>query len=272
MIRACVIGHPLKTTLSPVIHNYWFNAYGISGKYEALPVPPERLGDEMKRLAAEAYAGCNVTIPHKETVMPLCRTLDSSAKTIGAVNTILFTPDGMEGRNTDAFGYIENLRAHVPDLDWSTTNVLVLGAGGAARAIVHALKKQGVAHITIVNRSRNRADTLAREFACQTEDWDNRHKALATATLVINTTSLGMTGQPPLGLDLPHLRKDAIVSDIVYVPLMTPLLQAAQEKGNRIVTGIGMLLHQARPAFQAWTGVMPDVTKDLEALVLRGAV
>jgi shikimate dehydrogenase len=272
MIRACVIGHPLKTTLSPVIHNYWFDTYGIKGRYEALPVPPDGLAQELKRLQSENYAGCNVTIPHKETILPLCRTLDESARTIGAANTILFTPEGLEGHNTDAFGYIENLRSHIPDMDWRGTNALVLGAGGAARAIIHALRQQGVSRIIIVNRSRGRADTLAKEFSCQPDDWDNRHKALAAATLVINTTSLGMGGQPPLDLDLSHLKKDAIVSDIVYAPLMTPLLKAAQEKGNRIVTGIGMLLHQARPAFQAWTGVMPDVTKDLETLVLRGAL
>lgn len=271
MIRACVIGHPLTKTLSPVIHNHWFETYGVTGRYDAWPVAPDRLEDELKRLHAEGYAGCNVTIPHKETVMPLCGTLDTSAKAIGAVNTIVMKPDGMEGRNTDAFGYIENLRAHIPDLDWRNTKTLILGAGGAARAIIYALKRQGISWITLVNRSQLRADTLAKEFGCRADSWDNRNQALADMDLIINTTSLGMTGQPSLDLDLTHLPKSAVVSDIVYAPLITPLLQASKEKGNRIVTGIGMLLHQARPAFQAWTGVMPEVTKELEFLVLKGA-
>lgn len=271
VVRACVIGYPLRHSLSPVIHNYWFHSYGLNGSYESLPVEAGCLEKELERLGREGYAGCNVTIPYKQDVMPLCLRLHESAQAIGAVNTLCFTSGGMEGRNTDAFGYAENLRSHIPGLDWCNLNVFILGAGGAARAVVHAFREQGAKRIVIANRSRARAEHLARDFGCEVASWDDMDDCLSGSDILVNTTSLGMLGQPPLDIRLENLPRDAIVSDIVYAPLMTPLLKQALARGHRIVTGIGMLLHQARPAFEAWTGILPDVTPELERLVLEKA-
>lgn len=272
-IRAAVIGHPVTHSKSPSIHGYWIAKYGLSGSYEAIDLSPQDLERGVRDLTARGYAGFNVTVPHKRAVMDLCAELDYTARRIGAVNTVIIGPDGaLEGRNTDAFGFLENIRAAVPGFDFSAGPAVVLGAGGAARAVVDALVQAGAKKIVLANRTRDTAQELAQRCACPCDivvaDWEYRHDVLEGAALLVNTTSLGMKGQPPLTIDLGRLPPGAVVNDIVYAPLETDLLAAAKTRGNRTVTGIGMLLHQARPAFAAWFGVMPEVTDELTERVL----
>lgn len=269
MIRACVIGHPLGYSLSPTIHNYWFERLGIAGSYTAMPIAPDDLESGIAALKAQGFAGFNVTIPHKQAIMRLCASRDDAASAIGAVNTVVIEADGsLHGRNTDAIGFTRNIEESHPDFDWSARPALVLGAGGAARAIIHALRQKGVQEIRIANRTPESAQALADDFGAGTVPWEDRDTALAGIGMLINTTALGMTGKPALAFDLSRLPTDALVSDIVYAPLWTPLLAAAQARGNAVSTGIGMLLHQAAPAFQAWTGVAPTVDEALRRLVL----
>lgn len=262
--KAGVIGWPLKHTKSPLIHGYWLEKHGISGTYDANPIAPEDLKRDVQKLIDTGYSGFNVTVPHKETIMAMMDTLDDSAKKIGAVNTVINNNGKLTGRNTDAFGFIENLKESQPNFDFKGT-VLVLGAGGAARAIVYALKAEGM-DVAIVNRTKDRANTLAKEFGTTAQDWSDIPSLLKNAALVVNTTSLGMAGQPPLEIDLKPTK--ACIYDIVYTPLETPLLQSATQHGLQTVNGIGMLLHQARPAFEAWFGVLPDVDDTLRTKVL----
>ena len=271
MIKAAVIGHPISHSLSPLIHGHWFKQHGIEGVYQAIDIAPENLKAHIKSLLNEGYAGLNVTVPHKQAVMALCDTLDETARAIGAVNTLIFKDGKIEGRNNDAFGFISNIRQTIPDFDFNVP-VLVLGAGGAARAATYGLLQEGVPEIRLANRTRENAEILARDFACVTViDWNNRADACADAGLLVNTTVLGMKGQAALEMDLTKLPDHAAVYDIVYKPLMTNLLQDAASRGLSVITGIGMLLHQARPAFAAWTGVLPVVTKDLEQLITEKA-
>lgn len=270
MKRAGVIGHPIAHSRSPRIHGHWLKKYGIEGEYKAYDVHPHQLKDDVLRLRDEGFAGCNVTLPHKQNIMEICTTLSDEATRIGAVNTLVFYPNGeIEGRNTDAFGFMRNATENHPDFAWNSGPAVVLGAGGAARAILYALKRAGVPEIRLMNRTIETAENLADEFDCVVYEWDQRNKVLDGAVSVINTTSLGMTGQPPLEIDLSALQEGSLVYDIVYAPLITPLLQQADEKGCRIVTGIGMLLHQARPGFQAWFGTMPEVDDELRQVVLE---
>jgi shikimate dehydrogenase len=270
MIRAGVMGWPVEHSRSPLLHGYWLKQHGIDGEYALLPVRPEDLAASLRGLGARGFAGCNLTVPHKQAALAIIDQVDTVAARIGAVNTVIVRRDGaLEGRNTDAFGFRENLRAAQPAWRASAGPAVVLGAGGAARAVVAALLDDGAPEIRLVNRSRDHADALASALGgpIRVIDWKGRDAALAGATLLVNTTSLGMTGQPPLDLVLDSLLKTAIVNDIVYAPLETPLLRAARRRGNAVVDGLGMLLHQARPAFAAWFGVMPEVT-----LALRQAV
>ncbi len=270
-IRACTIGYPLGHSLSRVIHTHWFAQYGIDGAYESHPIEPGSFEHEAARLAA-SYNGFSVTLPYKEKIIPFCMTLDSVAASIGAVNMVAVGRDGaMRGHNTDAYGFAENLRRNAPDLALRDSPALVLGAGGASRAVLHALKTGGVPDLVIANRSRDRADALAAHFGCRAVDWHDAVAAMRETRLLVNTTSLGMQGQPPLDLSLDALPPSATVCDIVYKPLMTPLLCAARDRGLATVTGIGMLLHQAVPAFEAWTGIRPAVDAALETLVLGQA-
>lgn len=269
MKRAGVIGHPIAHSRSPRIHGHWLKRYGIEGEYKAYDVHPHQLKDDVLRMRDDGFAGCNVTLPHKQNVMEICTTLNDEAKRIGAVNTLVFYPSGeIEGRNTDAYGFMQNATETHPDFLWNSGPAVVLGAGGAARAILYALKRAGVPEIRLMNRTIGTAENLADEFDCVVHEWDQRNKALEGAVSVINTTSLGMTGQPPLEIDLSALHQGALVYDIVYAPLMTPLLQQAETNGCKVVTGIGMLLHQARPGFQAWFGIMPEVDDELRQVVL----
>lgn len=265
MKRAAVIGYPVMHSLSPVIHNHWIAQYGIDAEYGAVEIAPGVLPEQISRMIDDGYCGFNVTIPHKIDIMKLCHSIDETAQTIGAVNTVIVKDGLLHGRNTDAFGFMENLRAARSDN--TPGKAVVLGAGGAARAVIYGLLDAGTPEIVLCNRSKEKAGALAAEPFCKSRvrvsDWENMDDALGDATLLVNTTSLGMTGQPELVIDIGKAPLDCIVYDIVYRPLITPLLSQAAARGMPVVTGLGMLLHQARPAFHAWFDVMPDITHDL---------
>lgn len=265
------MGWPVAQSRSPVLHGHWLEAYGIDGAYVPMAVSPDRLGEALRALPILGFAGCNLTIPHKEAALALLDGIDEPARRIGAVNTVVVGRDGrLEGRNTDGFGFLEALRAARPGWTGSEGPAVVVGAGGAARSILIALADAGIPEIRLVNRTDSRAAALALHLAgpvVRAVAWSERHAALADAALLVNTTSQGMVGQPPLDLRLDRLPRSAIVNDIVYVPLETPLLAAARERGNPAVDGLGMLLHQARPGFAAWFGRDPEVTPALRAAV-----
>jgi shikimate dehydrogenase len=268
---AGVIGWPVSHSRSPALHGFWLAEHGIDGAYVPLAVRPERVREAIRALPHLGFAGCNVTIPHKEAALASVDDTDLSARRAGAVNTIVVAADGrLTGANSDAFGFLENLRAAVPGWRAADGPAVVLGAGGGARSVVAALVDEGAPEIRLVNRTPARAQALARELGgpVRCVDWADRTRALAGAALVVNATSLGMEGQPPLDLPLDQLGVGAVVNDIVYVPLETPLLAAARARGNRVVDGLGMLLHQGRPGFAAWFGVMPDVTPALRRAIL----
>lgn len=268
MIKTGVIGHPVKHSKSPIIHNYWIEKYGLSGKYESIDIPPENLKEGIKKLIDQGYQGFNFTLPHKELIIDMCDEIDATADKIGAVNTVVIKDGKLKGFNTDAFGFIENIRHEAPDYNFGSS-AYIIGAGGAAKAVLYGLEQEGAETIYLTNRTRGKAEELAKHYKNVTIiDWQNREQALAEADLVVNTTSLGMTGQEKLEPDLSALKPDAIVCDIVYTPLYTDLLRQAQQKGNKVVTGIGMLLHQARPAFEKWYGVMPKIDEALLKKVL----
>jgi shikimate dehydrogenase len=268
---AGVMGWPVGHSLSPVLHGYWLQTLGIDGAYVPLAVRPEDCAAALRQLPKLGFAGANVTIPHKETALRTVDELDDVARRIGAVNTVVARPDGtLKGFNTDAFGFTQNMTWRYPEWDAGAGPAVVIGAGGAARAVVVALQDAGAPSIRLVNRTRGRAEGLAGSLGGNIEvrDWETRALALDGAALVVNTTSLGMTGQPPLDLDLSHLPKGAAVCDIVYVPLETKLLSDAKAAGHHAIDGIGMLLHQARPGFAAWFGIEPTVDEGLLKHVL----
>lgn len=271
--RAGVIGWPVDHSRSPKLHGFWLQQYGIHGRYDRLPVPPEDLAGFFAALPREpGFRGVNVTLPHKVAVMPLLHDVDAVARRIGAANTIIVQPDGsLFGSNTDAFGFFESLKADAPP-GWraDAAPAVVIGAGGAARAVIVALLDAGVSELRLANRSRDTAEALAAEFgpALRVVDWDERAGALGGAGLLVNTTSLGMVGKPALELPLDDLPTTALVNDIVYTPLQTDLLARAAARGNPVVDGLGMLLHQGRPGFAAWFGVAPQVTLGLRQAVL----
>ena len=268
VLKTGVIGHPIGQTLSPLIHNHWIKQYGFSALYQAIEIIPERFESSVTHMIDEGYCGFNVTLPFKQKIMELCDVIDQGAEHIGAVNTVQITQGGrVKGLNTDAFGFMENLIASGEHINIKDNPVFVLGAGGAARAIVYALDVMGASEIRLTNRTKERAEQISKDFNIKIIDWDNKEQGAKDASFLVNTTSLGMAGQESLGFDLKHLPKEAGVCDIVYKPLYTPLLKSASKRGNKTVTGIGMLLHQARPAFEAWFGVMPDVSNDLLAQI-----
>lgn len=265
MTRCFIIGHPIAHSRSPLIHGEWLRQHGLDGSYERVDVTPTDLPRFFERLRAGEFAGGNVTVPHKEAVMPHLDVIGPAALAIGAVNTLWWEDGKLHGDNTDAFGFLAHLDTTVPGWDQQARTALILGAGGAARAIVYALKERGLSQITVVNRSRDRADDLVAAIGSPlvAGDWAARETEVERADLIVNTTSLGMHGQPPLDLDLSRLRPGAVVNDIVYVPLDTPLLEAAKHHGGHSVDGLGMLLHQAIPGFARWFGVRPQVTAAL---------
>lgn len=270
-VLAGVMGWPIAHSRSPVIHGHWIEQLGLRGAYVPLAVNPVNLPDALKGLSALGFAGCNLTLPHKVDALNSVHALDPVAKQIGAVNTVIVQADGsLRGTNTDAFGYIQSLREAQPHWRADSGTAVVLGAGGAARAIVWALADAGVKEIRLFNRSPDKARDMAAQFGSPVKAlaWERRHDALADAGLLVNTTTQGMQGQPPLDIDLSALPLTALVSDIVYTPLETDLLLRAKLRGNPVVNGLGMLLHQARPGFEAWFGVMPEVTPALWQKVL----
>lgn len=267
---AGVIGWPVAHSRSPLIHNYWLQKYGLAGSYVQLAVQPGQLATALPGLAALGFKGCNVTIPHKVEALKWVHDTDANAKRVGAINTVVVQPDGsLKGMNTDGFGYIQSLLDAQPGWRADAGPVVVLGAGGAARAVVLALADRGAKEIRLLNRTPDKAQAMASEFGSPVKavPWEQRHAGLQSAALLVNTTSQGMHGNPPLDLDLSALPVAALVSDIIYVPLETPLLLAAKARGNPTVGGLGMLLNQARPAFEAWFGVLPEVTPELRRLV-----
>ncbi|MCH7942361.1 MAG: shikimate dehydrogenase [Proteobacteria bacterium] len=272
-IRAGVMGWPVAHSLSPRLHGYWLARHGIDGRYDALEVAPDRLAERLAELADEGIAGVNLTLPHKQAALGLMASLSPAAQIIGAVNTVVVGDDGsLAGDNTDAFGFMENLRDGAPRWSAASGPAVIIGAGGAARAVCHGLLEAGAPELRIVNRTPARAESLAAmdHRRIKALPWAARAETLEGAALLVNTTTLGMAGQPALDLDLAALPPEALVTDIVYAPLETPLLAAAGRRGNPVVDGLGMLLHQARPGFAAWFGVMPEVTPDLRAHVVAG--
>ena len=303
LLRAAVIGYPVAHSLSPRLHNYWLKKYNIAGEYTAIEVLPENLAYFIKSLDKNGFCGVNVTIPHKENVISFLDEIDEVAKEIGAVNTIILRDGKLLGKNTDAYGFAENIRKFVIPAQAGILNkkAVILGAGGAAKAVVSALSLLEFSEIIITNRTKKRAEDLINRLDSRLRvndkikiaDWEKRSEILQDADLLVNTTSLGMchpvggvshstgsvmdTKDPvqPYGsqddeiIDLSLLPKTALVTDIVYNPLITPLLAQAQARGNPIIDGLGMLLHQAVPAFEAWFGVRPEVTQELRKYILE---
>lgn len=271
MIKACVIGWPISHSRSPLIHGYWLKKHGIDGSYTRQPVEPAALGTFISGLESSAYAGCNVTIPHKEAVYRLVIPADEATERLGAVNTVFRRDHKTYGTNTDGEGFIGSLYQSVPGLDLKDKQTVVLGAGGASLAVVNALLEKGVAQILVANRTEEKSQELRERLGQRITPitWSSAAAHLAECSLLVNTTSLGMKGQPELDLDLSGLNIDAVVTDIVYTPLRTALLEKAVQRGNPIVEGLGMLLHQAVRGFSLWFGVTPAVTDELYDLVAR---
>lgn len=274
--KLAVLGHPIAQSKSPYIHTSWMRDYDLQGSYEAIDIAPECYEARVRELIEQGYTGFNVTVPFKERVLKLCDVLDPAAEALGAVNTVRVDEAGkVYGLNTDTFGVIENLKEQMPqDLkeawSWCDKTFVVLGAGGAARAAVYALLQEGAGRVIVCNRSFDKAQALLEfdESRVQAVRWEERSAILEHCDVLINTTSLGMMGMPGLEISLQALPQEAIVYDIVYKPLMTELLVQAQERGAHVVTGLGMLVQQARPAFREWFGVLPEVKPVLmEALL-----
>ena len=265
---ACVIGWPAEHSRSPLIHNYWIKELGLGAEYRREAVPPERFAAFVRGLAERGYVGANVTVPHKEAALALAAP-DERAQAVGAANTLWYERGTLRATNTDAEGFVANLDACLPDWDRGLDTAMVLGAGGAARSIVFALIGRGVERILVANRSFERAVALREKFGSRVEPrhWEEAPALLAGADLLVNTTTLGMTGQPALSLDLARLPAQAVVADLVYVPLETALLKAARARGLCTADGLVMLLHQAVGGFARWFGVRPRVTQALRALV-----
>jgi shikimate dehydrogenase len=288
--KAGVIGFPIAHSLSPRIHGYWLKEHGLKGSYEAIEVKAEELEAFLKSLAENGYKGINITLPHKETALPLMDAVEPIARAIGAINTVVVRGGKLYASNTDMGGFFENLAEGAPGFEFHKGKAVVLGAGGAAKAIVAALLIYGVPEVVVANRTALKAQHLKDHFRQATGEgdiaaridweklskkitvveWAERSQALKGANMLVNTTVLGMKGQAPLELDLKHLPKTALVNDIVYRPLETRLLKDARKHGNRVVDGLGMLLHQAVPGFEAWFGVRPAVTPALRRHVLEG--
>lgn len=270
--KAAITGHPVSHSRSPLIHGYWLAKHGIEGEYGRVDVPPETAEHFYEHFVDAGLIGANVTVPFKEIAARACDWLDDAARAMGAANTLWLDETGrLCGANTDGLGFLGNLDQLAPNWDETPGTAVVLGAGGAARAIVWALLSRNCTEVHIVNRTREKAEKIVEEFGTGTiaHGWDNLGTTLARADVLVNTTSLGMTGKPPLEIDLANLPQSALVNDIVYSPLETDLLKQAAARGNPTVDGIGMLLHQAVPAFERWFGERPVVTDELRTLALK---
>jgi shikimate dehydrogenase len=275
MTKAFVVGHPIKHSRSPLIHGHWLKRYGLDGSYERIDVAPGDFGDFLKGFRDRGFAGGNVTIPHKEAAFAGVDRRTERAERLGAVNTLWCENGILWGDNTDVLGFMAHLDESLgTGWEQAVDTALVLGAGGAARAVAAGLQDRPLKRIFVANRTLSKAEDLVRDLrpgspvALETSAWEALGRVVPHAQLIVNTTSLGMTGQPPLTLDLTRASRNAVVADIVYVPLQTPLLAAAAAQDLRTVDGLGMLLHQAVPGFQRWFGVRPEVTPELRALIL----
>jgi shikimate dehydrogenase len=268
--RACVIGWPIQQSRSPLIHGYWLKSYGIAGRYDRVAVPPGEAAAFIRSLESRGLEGCNVTAPHKQAVFEAADWRDPSAEAVGAANTVWRDGGKVCVANSDTYGFMTHLGQSAPGWDNRDAPVALFGAGGAARAIVYGLLKAGVGRVRLINRTPARAETLVAHFGPLVESWawSDRARAVSDAGVVVNTTALGMIGNEPLDLDLGVLGKDAIVADIVYVPLETPLLAGARARGHLTVDGLGMLLHQAVPGFARWFGIAPKVTQALRDILV----
>jgi shikimate dehydrogenase len=265
---ACLIGWPAAHSRSPLIHHYWLRTLGLEGGYNIEAIPPEGFAEFVLHLSAHGFVGANVTIPHKERALALTRP-DERARAVGAANTLWYEGGELRSTNTDIEGFIDNLDACAPGWDSATREALVLGAGGASRAVVFGLIARGVGRVHLANRTLDRARALAAQYGEQVHpvSWDAVDELLPRVDLLVNTTPLGMHGQPALEIDVGRLPAHAVVADLAYVPLVTPLLAAAQARGLKIADGLGMLLHQAVRGFELWFGQRPAVTPELRALV-----
>jgi shikimate dehydrogenase len=269
-VLAGLMGWPVMHSRSPKLHNYWLAQHGIAGTYLPLAIKADGLRAALRALPALGFSGCNLTIPHKEAALAIVDKVDPLARRIGAMNCVVVAPDGsLAGYNFDVFGYIESIREAQPGWRADRGPIAVIGAGGSARAVLVGLIDEGAREIRLVNRTPERAQALANDLGgpIKAVAWNDRATAIAGAAMLVNTTNQGMAGEPPLDLPLDKLPTDALVSDIVYIPRETALLAGARKRGNPTVNGLGMLLHQARPAFHAWFGIMPDVTPELHAMI-----
>lgn len=268
-IKSFVIGHPINHSKSPLIHGHWLKTLDIAGNYQAVDVPPQSLPQFFDQLRAGAFKGGNVTVPHKEQALKLCDEITPEAVEIGAVNTLLVKNGAVHGSNTDMHGFLANLDHKAPDWDRNTQTAIVLGAGGAARAVLIGLRNRGFKRIHILNRTLERAQNLAAELTgpFSAHSFEDFSKLAHEANLLVNTTTIGMHGTKFENIDLSQLNSKAVVTDIVYTPLVTPLLADAKKHGHKTVDGLGMLLHQAVPGFEAWYGQRPEVTPQLRQLV-----
>ena len=269
-LLAGVMGWPVMHSRSPKLHNYWFAEYGLAGSYVPLAIRPEGLAAALRALPALGFAGCNLTIPHKEAALSMVDEVDAAAGRIGAISCVAVRADGsLRGSNYDGFGFIHSILQEQPGWRADAGPAVVVGAGGAARAVVWSLADRGAREIRLTNRTFERAKSLQTEFGgpITALPWEERHAALEGAATLVNTTSQGMVGQPPLDLELDRLPRSSLVADIVYIPRETTLLEAARGRGNPTINGLGMLLHQARPAWKEWFGIEPEVTPELRALI-----
>ena len=268
--KACVIGWPISHSRSPLIFNYWLNQYGISGQYEKNAVEPEHFSDFINSLEHNGYVGANVTVPHKEMAFSLAHEIDAAAMAVKAANTLWIKDGKLHASNTDTYGFIKHLNQSAPDWNKQDSPVTLLGAGGAAKAIIFGLLENGIQEVRILNRTKQRAEELVKIFGSKVKvyDFDKPEKALSECALLINTTTLGMIGSHKLRIDLSPMQTNSIVADIVYTPLETELLKQAKSKGFKVVDGLGMLLHQAVPGFKIWFGIAPEVTQELRDYIV----
>jgi len=270
MKHACVIGWPVEHSRSPLLHGYWLKKYGIDGTYTKRAVAPEAVAGFLQSVRANGYVGCNVTVPHKAAAYSAADEREDSAKAVSAANTLWLSDGKLVAANTDTYGYMTNLSEQAPGWDRRDAPVSILGAGGAARAIVFGFLDAGVSEIRVFNRTRARAETLAQQFGSCVKvfDWSEREAGSRDSAVLVNTTTIGMNGDGTLDLDLAGFDPECVVSDIVYVPLETELLRKAKSQGLRTVDGLGMLLHQGVPGFEKWFGVRPEVTDELRNLIV----
>lgn len=269
-LLAAVMGWPVMHSRSPMLHNHWFAEHGLAGAYVPLAIEPGSLGAALRSLHALKFSGCNLTIPHKQEAMAIVDEVDETALRIGAISCVVVSPTGkLAGSNNDCYGFIENVLEYFPNFRADAGPIAVIGAGGGARAVVWALAQRGAKEIRLVNRTFARAQRIEAEFGApvRATPWEHRAEALADVTMLANATSQGMVGMAPLDLPLDRLPKQALVTDIIYTPLETPLLKAARLRGNPTLNGLGMLLHQGRPAWKAWFGIEPKVTPELRAKI-----